>query len=201
MNWRRALIVVAVLGVLIVAFYCASDKIARLTAERDRYRENTDALLEDIKTYRTKDSLSAAQVKTLELTLDEYKRYRAEDARLIKTLQAKNRDLSDITSAQAQTIIELQARPRDTVIIRDSVSVPAKAVHCGDAWYDFNGVLTDDDFTGKVRVRDSLVIVETVKYKRCWFFKTRKVKDRQVDCLSKNPYVEILGVERIKIEK
>jgi len=187
--------------VLVLIAFFSSSKIARLTQERDRYRENTDALLEKVQTYRTRDSLSAAQVKTLQLTLSEYEKYRAEDARLIKTLEARNRNLSDITTAQAQTIIELQARPRDTVIIRDSVPIKAVAVHSGNEWYDFDGLLTDKSFEGKVQVRDSLLIVETVKYKRCLFFKTKRVKDWQVDCVSRNPYVEILGIERVRIEK
>lgn len=97
--------------------------------------------------------------------------------------------------------MELSAIPRDTVIIRDSVAMPAVAVHTGDAWYDFSGLLTKDEFTGKMEHRDTLLLVETVQYKRCLFFKTKKVKNRQLDVVSKSPHNTIVGLEHIVIEK
>ena len=125
----------------------------------------------------------------MELTIEEYKRFRAADAKLIKTLQTKNRDLTAITAAQRQTIMELSAVPRDTVIIRD--------------WYDFDGILTEQEFTGTLAVRDSLTLVESVQYKRFlgFLWKTKKVRNRQLDVLSKNPYTTIVGCEHIIIEK
>jgi hypothetical protein len=140
-------------------------------------------------------------VQALELNLKEFERFRAEDAARIKELKAKNYDLSQVNKTQAQTIIRLQSIPRDTVVLVDSIPIPAKAVHCGDAWYDFDGVLTEESFSGELRNRDSLLLVETVKYKRCFFFKTKKVKDRKLDVVSKNPHTEIVGVEHIVIEK
>lgn len=177
------------------------EHIADLRAERDKFKNNTTALLMQAETYRVRDSLSAARVQTLRLTLDEYEQYREEDAKLIRSLQVRNRDLTNVNSTQAQTIIALRSVPRDTVIIRDSVRVPAVAVHCGDAWYDFDGVLTEREFTGALRNRDSLIVAETVQYKRFlgFLWKTNKVKDRRVDVVSKNPHTRILNIEHILI--
>ena len=64
-----------------------------------------------------------------------------------------------------ETIIELMAIPRDTVvIIKDSIQVPAISVHCGDAWFDFEGILTAENFSGTLHNRDSLIVAETVRY-------------------------------------
>ena len=197
----------AVLAVVVIAaaisVIWADRTINRLTDERDRYRNNTETLLSDVETYRVRDSLNAARVQSLELTVKEFERFRADDAALIKQLKARNRDLAAVNKTQSQTIIELQAAPRDTFIVRDSIPIPAVAVHCGDAWFDFTGVLTRDDFTGKLANRDSLLIAESVQYKRFlgFLWKTNKVKDRRVDVVSKNPYTSILGVEYIVIEK
>ena len=169
--------------------------------EHNRYEPNTKSLLLDVAQYKTRDSLNAAKVGALELTIQEYERFRAADAKLIKTLQTKNRDLTAITAEQSQTIMELSAVPRDTVIIRDSVAMPAVAIHTGDAWYDFSGLLTKDEFTGKMEHRDTLLLVETVQYKRCLFFKTKKVKNRQLDVVSKSPHNKIVGLEHIVVEK
>ena len=81
--------------------------------------------------------------------------------------------------------------------------IPAVAVHCGDAWFDFDGILTHDEFTGTLSNRDSLVVAESVKYRRFlgFLWKTKRVKDRRVDVVSKNPHTSIMGVEYVVIEK
>lgn len=197
----------AVLAVVIIAATIAviwvDRTIDRLTAERDRYKGNTETLLSDVEHYRVRDSLNAARVQSLELTVKEYERFRADDAALIKELKQRNRDLAAVNKTQSQTIIDLRAVPRDTVVVRDSVRVPAVAVHCGDAWFDFDGLLTEKEFTGTLANRDSLVIAESVKYKRFlgFLWKTRKVEDRQLDVVSKNPHTELMGVEYVVIER
>lgn len=198
---------IAVLAVVIIAaaisVVWADRTINRLTAERDKYRNNTETLLGDVEKYRVADSLSAARVQSLELTVSEFERFRADDARLIRELKAKNRNLAAVNKTQSETIIELQAAPRDTFIVRDSIPIPAVAVHCGDAWFDFTGVLTRDEFTGKLEHRDSLLLVETVQYKRFlgFLWRTNKVKNRQLDCVSKSPHNSIKGLEYVVIEK
>lgn len=200
---KKYLILAAVAIVAALAVIWADRKIEQLTAERDRYAGNTAALLSDIERYRVRDSLNAARVQSLELTVKEYERFRADDAALIKQLKQRNRDLVAVNKTQSQTIIDLRAVPRDTVVVRDSVRVPAVAVHCGDAWFDFDGLLTEKEFTGTLANRDSLVIAESVKYKRFlgFLWKTRKVEDRQLDVVSKNPHTEIMGIEHVVIEK
>jgi len=185
------------------ALIWADSRINALTAQRDKYKGNTETLLSDVEKYRVRDSLNAARVQSLELSVKEYERFRADDARLIRDLKAKNRDLAAVNKTQSQTIIDLLAIPRDTLIIRDSVKVPAIALHCGDAWFDFDGLLTEKEFTGTLANRDSLVVAETVKYKRFlgFLWKTKEVKDRQVDVVSKNPHTNILGVEYVTITK
>ena len=200
---KRWLIVGAIFAALLVFAGFQQNAIDNLKQERNRYERNTESLLLDVAQYKTRDSLNAAKVGALELTIQEYERFRAADAKLIKTLQTKNRDLTTITASQSQTIMELSAVPRDTVIIRDSVAMPAVAVHTGDVWYDFDGILADQEFTGTLTVRDSLMLVESVQYKRFWGFlwKTKKIRNRQLDVLSKCTHTKIVNCEHIVIEK
>lgn len=200
---KKWLIVGAIFAALLVFAGFQQNAIDNLKQERNRYERNTESLLLDVAQYKTRDSLNAAKVGALELTIQEYERFRAADAKLIKTLQTKNRDLTAVTTAQSQTIMELSAVPRDTVIIRDSVAISAVAVHTGDAWYDFDGILADQEFTGTLAVRDSLLVAETVQYKRFlgFLWKTKKVRNRQLDVLSKNPHTKIVNCEHIIIEK
>lgn len=179
-------------------------EIKNLRAERDTYRGNTEALLLDSRAYAVRDSLQAAKVQSLELTLAEYKRFRVNDLALIEDLDLRVKDLSQINTAQARTILELRSTPRDTfVLVRDSIVIPALAVHCGDAYYDFDGLVTKEQFTGRVEVRDSLLITESVEYKRFlgFLWRTRRVKSRQMDIVSRNPHTKILDIEHIIIRK
>ena len=195
--------IAVILAAILLCCILQHFRIKQLTGERDRYRNNTVTLLADVETYRVRDSLNAARVQSMELSIKEFERFRAEDARLIRELKEKNRDLAAVNKTQSQTIIDLQAVPRDTIIIRDSIPIQAVAVHCGDAWFDFSGVLTPDEFTGKLEHRDSLLLVETVQYKRFlgFLWRTNKVKNRQLDCVSKSPHNSIKGLEYVVIEK
>lgn len=206
MNWvkhAKYVLGTAIVLVAVLSLIWADKTIDKLKTERDKYRNNTETLLSDVETYRVRDSLNAARVQSLELTVKEFERFRADDAALIKELKQRNRDLAAVNKTQYQTIIDLRAIPRDTVVVRDSIPIPAVAVHCGDAWFDFTGVLTRDEFTGKLEHRDSLLLVETVQYKRFlgFLWRTNKVKNRQLDCVSKSPHNSIKGLEYVVIEK
>jgi hypothetical protein len=180
-------------------------RINTLTGERDKYRTNTETLLQEVSRYQTKDSLNAAKVGVLELKLSEFEKYRASDAELIKTLQTKNRDLERVTTTQMETINELRATVRDSVVyLPGDTTTVLRCVDIVEPWFELHGCATPDgQFTGAHINRDSLLIVETVQYKRFWGFlwKTKKIKNREIDVVSKNPATKILGVEFVTIEK
>ena len=199
------LAVAAVVAAAIVALIVQHGKIKHLRAERDTYQTNTQVLMEDVKRYQTRDSLNVATIGVLELKLSEFKKYRAEDAELIKSLKVKNRDLEAVTTAQMQTISELRAELKDSIVYLpgDTVESVVKCIEYRDRYLDVVGCIIDNVFSGEVVSRDSLTIVNTVQYKRFWGFlwKTKKVKNRQIDVVSKNPHTQIMGVEYIEIEK
>nr|UVY42650.1 MAG: hypothetical protein [Bacteriophage sp.] len=198
-----AAIVLAVAAV--VTIWVQRSRINQLTGERDKYRTNTETLLQDVETYQTKDSLNAAKVGVLELKLSEFERYRASDAELIKTLQTKNRELKALTNAQSQTIIDLRGTVRDSLVYVDRVVVDTlRCITAADKWFSFDGCVNrKNEFTGIFINRDSILIAATVEYKRFlnFLWKTKKVKNREIDVVSKNPHTKIIGVEYIEIEK
>ena len=187
------------------AFWFQQKRINNLTVERDKYRSNTETLLQDVRTYQTKDSLNAAKVGVLELKLSEFERYRASDAELIKTLQTKNRELERVTTTQMETINELRATVRDSVVYLpgDTVTTVLRCIEYSDKWVDFDGCIKNNTFSGKIITRDSLLITETVQYKRWlgFLWKTKRIKNREFDIVSKNPHTKITGFEVITIEK
>jgi hypothetical protein len=202
---KKYLIIGAVLVALLAAIGWQQSRIKKLTADRDKYRSNTETLLQDVRTYQTKDSLNAAKVGNLELKLSEYKKYRADDLALIKTLQAKNRDLERVTTTQMETINELRATVRDSIVYLpgDTVTTVLRCIEYSDKWVDFDGCIKNNTFSGKIITRDSLLITETVQYKRFlnFLWKTKRIKNREFDIVSKNPHTKITGFEVITIEK
>ena len=190
----------------VVTIWVQRSRINTLTGERDKYRTNTETLLQEVSRYQTKDSLNAAKVGVLELKLSEFEKYRASDAELIKTLQTKNRELERVTTTQMETINELRATVRDSVVYLpgDTVTTVLRCVDIVEPYFELHGCATPDgQFTGTHINRDSLLIVETVQYKRWlgFLWKTKKIKNRQIDVVSKNPATKILGVELVTVEK
>ncbi len=189
----------------VVTIWVQRSRINTLTGERDKYRTNTETLLQEVSRYQTKDSLNAAKVGVLELKLSEFEKYRASDAELIKTLQTKNRDLERVTTTQMETINELRATVRDSVVYLpgDTVTTVLRCIEYSDKWVDFDGCIINNTFSGKIITRDSLLITESVQYKRWlgFLWKTKRIKNREFDIVSKNPNSKITGFEVITIEK
>lgn len=190
----------------VVTIWVQRSRINQLTGERDKYRTNTETLLHDVSRYQTKDSLNAAKVGVLELKLSEFERYRASDAELIKTLQTKNRELEAVTTAQMETITQLRGTVRDSIVYLpgDTTTIVLKCVDISDPWFSLKGCTTPDgEFTGTFVNRDSILVAATVQYKRFlgFLWKTKKIKNREIDVISRNPHTKIMGVEYIEIEK
>lgn len=190
----------------VVTIWVQRSRINTLTGERDKYRTNTETLLQEVSRYQTKDSLNAAKVGVLELKLSEFERYRASDAELIKTLQTKNRELEAVTTAQMETISQLRGTVRDSIVYLpgDTTTIVLKCVDISDPWFSLKGCTTPDgEFTGTFVNRDSILVAATVQYKRFlgFLWKTKKIKNREIDVISRNPHTKIMGVEYIEIEK
>lgn len=200
---RKFLFTFAVVAVAIIAIM--GWHIHSLTAESERNASNTSALLEEVEHYRTSDSLNAVKSAVLALKLAEVEQYRAEDIKTIETLKIKRKELEQITAMQTRTITELRGRARDSVIMRESVEVvKVQCVDVTDAWIDLHGCIDPDgDFNGTLEVRDSLLVVETIKRRRFlgFLWRTKAIKSHKVDVVSKNPHTEIVGVESIQIER
>lgn len=204
-KWVYLAIAVAILAVVAV-IWGQSARITELKDDRDRYRNNSETLLQDVERFQTKDSLNVARIGELELKLSEYERYRADDVALIRTLKAKNKDLEAVTTAQLQTITELRGMVKDSIVYLpgDTVKIYARCIDIVEPFVELHGCATPDNrFSGTIITRDSLLITEMVEYKKFWGFlwKTDKIKDREFDIVSRNPYTEIIGFEVVTIEK
>lgn len=189
----------------VVTIWVQRSRINQLTGERDKYRTNTETLLQDVSRYKTKDSLNAARVGVLELSIQDYERFMKEDADLINKLKRKKEELQNFSKIQAETIIKIRAQVKDSLIYipGDTAYKLIPCVSFRDSWTNIEACVYNDTLIGDIQIRDSLILYETIIYKRFLgvLWKTKKIKERSFNIVSKNPYTEIKGVEVVSIRK
>lgn len=196
----KYLIVVIIAGAGLI--FLQQKKINMLTDRNETLTETKHALLDTVTRYRTKDGLQAAQVAELRLTMDELKKYRAEDLKLLESLKTKGRDVERYYTVNTVTRDTVLTVLHDSVIIREQEPLKVRSINIDKRWYSIHGWIDGDTLAGELTSRSSLKIVETVKYKRFlgFLWKTNKVKNRHVDVTSLNPNETIENVEFIVVE-
>lgn len=201
---KKIIIILGVLVVVLVAYFL-NVRVSQLKHDRDTYKRNNAVLLNDVKYYRALDSLNAARVGVLELSIQDYERFMKEDAALINKLKRKNEELQNFSKIQAETIIKIRAQVKDSLIYipGDTAYQLIPCVSFRDSWTNIEACVYNDTLIGDIQIRDSLILYETIIYKRFLgvLWKTKKIKERSFNIVSKNPYTEIKGVEVVSIRK
>lgn len=170
----------------------------RLKSERDRYLSNTTALLSEVKRMQVDSATMALDAKTLQLTLNEYKRFRAEDAATIKRLGIKVKNLEAAARHQLEVAGPINAIVRDTVIIWDTVPILRQKVEMLTPHIELSGIIEDERLKGSIRIPVTLNQAVWVEYRGWWFWKRVKALHQTIS--SDNPYVEIKYSEYIRIK-
>ena len=204
-------LLIGIIAVSLIATIAAlTARVNYLANERNIYQSNTHVLLDSLQRYKVNDSLNAASARQLQLTIDEYKQYRASDYALIAQLQADKKRLEQVTTVQTETVYEVSAPEVERIVARsglalDSIIVIRDTVKCyayEDTWLFFDGCVSDNVFTGEVKSRDSLLYVEHIVPKRFLGFLWKYgVRERRQEIISRNPHTEIVGAEFITVRE
>ena len=191
--------------VISLAFVFLINGALKLQEENKRLANNQTVLLDSMQTYKVADSLNAAKINMLELSLSDYKKYREEDAALIKKLKADK--LSAATSINMTTTTDIKTSVKDSIIYKDRF-VPidtVKQINYDSKWTSAHGYLANDTINLNIVNREELLIAESFVKKRfigiklpIWLF---GYKTKSVDVVSKNPNTEIKNLEYIQIYK
>lgn len=196
-KFSQILLVVILLlgGVVFIQFKHA----AKLSDERDRYKQNNTALLSDIERIKVDSTTMAVDAKALRLTIDEYERFRAADAEKIRQMGIKIKNLQAVAKHNLEVAAPINAVIRDTVFIRDTVQVVQQKVEMASPYIQLDAVINNDSLKGDIRLPVTLQQTVWVEYKRkCLFWK--KVKAVHQTISSDNPYVDIKYSEYIQID-
>lgn len=192
MAWYAAL-------ALCVVVYIQHRRALHLTAERDRYSQNSQALLFEVARLRVDSTSTAVDVHTLRLSVGEYERHRAADMARIKALGIKIRNLEAAATHRIQIAGPLDATVRDTLVVRDTAFVAAQRVQMITPHIQMRGIIENQRLKGDIHLSVTLRQAVWIEYKRRWLF-WKRVKAVHQTISSDNPFVEVNYSEYIKIE-
>ena len=170
-----------------------------LANERDRYQANNTALLSEVRRIHIDSTTLAVDTKGLRLTVEEYKRFRAQDAETIKKLGVKIKNLEAAAKHQLEVEGPIDAVVKDTVFIRDTVPLLRQKVEMITPHIQLTGMIEDSRLKGQIRVPVTLNQAIWVEYKGWWFWKRVKAIHQSIS--SDNPYVDIKYTEYIQMQK
>lgn len=179
--------------------------ISRLNASRARYmqyKQNQKTLLDSLEYYKTLDSLNTVRIGSLTLSLEDYKKYRAEDYNIVNSA-AKHEKLSSVNAVSSETSNSIITILRDTV--RDTIYADTiKAFSYKSKYTDINGLIFSDSIKIDIRNREEIIVMQSIEKKKflgirlpIWLFGQKRVNVRVV---SKNPNTQIINSEFVNIK-
>lgn len=179
--------------------------ISRLNASRARYmqyKQNQETLLDSLEYYKTLDSLNTVRIGSLTLSLEDYKKYRAEDYSIVNSA-TKHEKLSSVNIVSSETSNSIITLLRDTV--RDTIYADTiKAFSYKSKYTDVNGLIFSDSIKIDIHNREELIVMQSIEKKKflgirlpIWLFGQKRVNVRVV---SKNPNTQITNSEFVNIK-
>jgi hypothetical protein len=171
-------------------------KLHNITAEHERLERNQRALLSKVATYKTRADEWAATAEVLELKLSELRQARREDAKRIKELGIRLREVDSYARSVTQKRGGATLPLRDTVIIRDTL----KIFSSGRGHSYLSGTIRNDSITYHFTSTDTIYQVVRRVPRRFLFFRYGTKAIHQ-DVWTSNPTTKVVYTEYIELEK
>lgn len=185
-----------IIAVLIFVACCMS--LNKLKNENKKLKANQETLLDSVKSFKISDSLKAITVGNLELSLKQYKKYRANDAILIKQLKGQKPEV--IIKPSIQTEYKIRTELKDSIVYKDTL----KTILYKSKWNYVSGFIAKDTINLSIINYDELLITESLQKKKFLFFRLPisifGYKRKVLNVISKNPNTKIISAEYITIK-
>lgn len=142
----------------------------KLIKSRDKYRQNTETLLSDIRQYKLDSTRIATETSRLQLTIEEYKRYKEEDTKTIKELGISIKRLKASIQHQASVNVPINVPVKDSVVYKDSL-IMIPTIKLSNKYVNIDAIIENNTLKGSMSLDVQLkqfVYVEP-KYRFLWF--------------------------------
>ena len=171
-------------------------KLRNMSLEHERLESNQQALLSDVETYKTRADRWAATAEVLELKISELRKARADDAKRIRELGIRLREVESYARSITQKRGGATLPLRDTVIVRDTVKIfSSEGGHT-----ELSGMVHNDSITYHFASIDTIYQVVRRVPRRFLFFRFGTKAIHQ-DVWTSNPSTKVVYTEFIEIEK
>lgn len=181
--------------IILVACYIS---FSNLKNENKKLKANQETLLDSVKSFKVSDSLKAITVCNLELSLKQFKKYRIDDAILIK--QLKGQKTRVIIKPSVQTEYKVRTELKDSIIYKDTL----KTILYKSKWNYISGFVDKDTMNLNIINYDELLITENLQKKKFLIFRLPisifGYKRKALNVISKNPNTKIISAEYITIK-
>lgn len=173
---------------------------SRMREERNIYQSNTQALLRDAECVRIDSAMMASTIQVLNLSLEDYQKYRVKDAATIEKMRVRIKDLEATGRHDIEVNAPVDAPVRDSVVIRDTVKIMVKVVKMDTPYIKMNGIIENNHLKGNIHLPVHLHQAFWVEYKHRFLWWRWRVKAVHQTISSDNPYVEIKYTEFINLK-
>ncbi len=182
---------------LVLALFAASTTMSYLykqeKEERKRLGANQAALMEEVKRYKTSDSLNVLSVQRLQLTAKEFKEYKNFNEKLVEKLNLKVKRLQSVTSTGTTTKTEIKTEVKDSIVFKDREKLVRDTMRCIEylsPYLTLQGCVNQGIFEGLIESRDTIDQVVHRVPRKFLFFRWGTKGIRQ-EIYSRNPHTVI----------
>jgi hypothetical protein len=197
---KKALWALAVAGILCGIIAYQHERLKRFRSENNTLNSNLFALLDTVDRYKTRDSLNAASVGRLQLTLSEYRKWREQDAETIESLNIRLKRVEQVSRHALENNQQLILPLRDTVILFREQPNTSQAFAYRSPYIDLRGRVKKDSVEIQWTATDTLLQVVHRVPRRFLFIRYGTKAIRQ-EIVSKNPHTEITYTEYVEFRR
>ena len=181
---RKGLIIAVT--ILVVVVTVLSSRLDSTQKESERKDGTINALMDTVTVYKVRDTLNVASKAVLNLTLEELKKHRVKDIKLIEELKLRPKDIEYIT--------------KTTIITKDSLVYRIDSLGCfhyKDDWLAVDACIGDSSMI--IESRDSIAQIAHAIYKYKFLWWKWKVIGFKQEVVNFNPKSKVIFNEIIRV--
>lgn len=184
-------IIVVIIG-LVTTIHFQHKKIKKQKANIERLDNNVSALTTDISYFKLNDSISAATIKSLNVTVDEFKDMNVEAKKTIDALNIKYKRLLKVNQTITQENQDLLLNKTiDTLILKDTIVKTVSASY-RSPYLDLDIYDLGNQYQVRYESRDTIdQILENIPKK--FLFIRYGTKGFKTTYVNRNPNAKIVG--------
>lgn len=186
--------------VLAVMCFSSVKIIKGLYEEKDRLKQNNDALMEKADYYLLESGKSAASVQALKLSKSEIEKHCSDLTETVKELNVKIKRLQSASTTATRTDVEVKTVVRDSIVYTNAIPDTLQMISWSDNWIRIQGELRKKELSLSIQSMDTLEQIVHRVPKKFLFFRWGTKAIRQ-EIVSRNPHTKIVYSEYIELKK